>query len=444
MSAQTSYTPRPDGFYPHLAGYAPLFGNPEGVTRHEVRQTLQKSRLHERDFAVLLSPAAGGELESMAQRARAETLRHFGRARQLFAPLYLGNYCTNRCVYCGFHAGQRIARRALSPEAIEEEAKALAATGLRRVLALTGDAPKRTGAAYIAAGVAILARYFPSVGIEVQALTTEEYALAARSGADSMTMFQETYDPVLYARLHPAGPKRDFAFRLDAPHRAAEAGMRGVTLGALLGLGDWRFDIFMLGMHGQWLQRLFPHLELAFSLPRIRPRSEAETRNKAGADKGKHAFEARIVGDRDFTQALTALRCFLPHAGITLSTRERAFLRDHLLELGATRLSAGVCTAVGGYARRKGADREETEAAAPAATGRSARHGRTACGKAAENAVQFVIDDKRSVSRMAADLERLGFQPVFADWLLPENGARPLAGALRRSLGDISELPGAV
>jgi 2-iminoacetate synthase len=248
----------------------------------------------------------------------------------------------------------------------------------------------------------------------VQALTTGEYALVARAGADSMTMFQETYDPELYARLHLAGPKRDFAFRLDAPHRAAEAGMRGITLGALLGLGDWRFDIFMLGMHGQWLQRLFPQLELAFSLPRIRPRSEEETRNDVGRDKGRNIFEPQIVTDREFVQALTALRCFMPHAGITLSTRERAFLRDRLLALGVTKVSAGVCTSVGGYV-----DSDRIE-------------------RTTEDAVQFVIDDERSVSRMAADLESLGFQPVFADWLLPEAGGMPLAEALRRSLGGVS------
>ncbi|MCL1940263.1 MAG: 2-iminoacetate synthase ThiH [Desulfovibrionaceae bacterium] len=416
MKKQLPYAPRPDGFHARLGDYAPVGRNLGAAAREEVRRALQKPRLNERDFALLLSPAAGEELERMAQRASAETLRHFGKARQLFAPLYLANYCTNRCVYCGFHAGQAIERRALSPEAIEEEAKALAATGLRRVLALTGDAPRRTGAAYIAEGVAVLARHFPSVGIEVQALTGAEYALVARAGADSMTMFQETYDPELYARLHLAGPKRDFAFRLDAPHRAAEAGMRGITLGALLGLGDWRFDIFMLGMHGQWLQRLFPQLELAFSLPRIRPRSEEETRNDVGKDKGQSIFEPRIVTDREFVQALTALRCFMPHAGITLSTRERAFLRDKLLNIGVTKLSAGVCTAVGGYS-----DRTE---------------------RTATDAVQFVIDDERSVPHMVADLERLGFQPVFADWLLPEDGGMPLAEALRRSLGGVAATQG--
>ena len=166
MNGSPVYAPRPDGFYPHLDAYALVVRNLGAVTKEEVRRVLRKARqipLDERDFALLLSPAAEEELEAMAQRANAETLRHFGKARQLFAPLYLSNYCTNRCVYCGFHEGQSIERRSLSPDDIEAEAKALAATGLRRALVLTGDAPERTGAAYIAEGVAILARHFPSV-----------------------------------------------------------------------------------------------------------------------------------------------------------------------------------------------------------------------------------------------------------------------------------------
>jgi 2-iminoacetate synthase len=410
--ATKTYEAREDGFFPLLERYAGKRGTGESATRDDVRRVLRKKRLNDDDVPLLLSPAAGEELESLARRAQGETLRHFGKARQLFAPLYLGNYCANKCVYCGFHAGQKIARKALNACEIEEEAKALAATGLRRVLALTGDAPGRTGAGYIAAGVAILAKYFPSVGIEVQALTGEEYGLVARAGADSMTMFQETYDRDLYSRLHLAGPKRNFAFRLDAPQRAAEAGMRGLCLGALLGLGDWRFDIHMLAMHGQWLQTLFPELELSFSLPRIRPRSGEESRADVGTEKGHRVFDPQPVSDRDFVQAVAVLRCFLPHAGITLSTRERAELRDSLLPIGVTRVSAGVCTSVGGYARRENKDD-----------------------------VQFVIDDQRGVDQMVMDMQNLGFQPVFADWLLPLDGTMPLADALSRSLGGIADAP---
>ncbi len=382
----------------------------------DVRRVLGRPFLDAGDLAVLLSPAAGRELEALARRAAAETLRHFGRTVQLFAPLYLGNYCTNRCVYCGFHAGQGIRRRALTAPEIDAEAEALARTGLRRVLALTGDAPGRTGAEYIAGAVEILSRRFPSVGVEVQALTGEEYALICRSGAESMTMFQETYDRALYAELHPAGPKRDFDFRLDAPHRAALGGMRGLTLGVLLGLGDWRFDVFTLAMHAWWLSRRFPELEIAFSLPRLRPAAPGKEVEAVKTASGG-LWRGKPVPDREFVQILTALRCFLPHAGITLSTRESASLRDRLLPLGVTRVSAGVSTAVGGYAVYA---EKETE-------------------KAGGNAVQFVIDDCRSVERMAADLRCMGFQPSFADWLLPGEGDLPLAGGIGRALGRLRD-----
>ncbi|MDR0827185.1 MAG: 2-iminoacetate synthase ThiH [Desulfovibrio sp.] len=408
MRAENSYTPLSDGFYPLLTDKARVFTTASAkagrINSEGIHHILAKSVLDDEDFALLLSPAAGLHLEAMASRAQSETLRHFGRARQLFAPLYLANYCTNGCLYCGFNTGLVIKRRALNAVEIDAEAKALAATGLRQILLLTGDAPKRTGGDYIAAAVKIAARYFPSVGIEVQALSLEEYAEIAKAGANCMTMFQETYDPTLYSRLHPSGPKRVFANRLDAPQRAAEAGLRLINFGALLGLGDWRYDIFMMGMHARFLQRKFPEVETAFSLPRIRPAQGAVDEKNAAP-----AFTPLPVPDRDFVQALAALRCFMPHAGITLSTRERAFLRDKLLPLGVTRVSAGVSTGVGGYV-----DPEP------------------------KKEVQFEIDDGRSVDEMTDDLEKLGFQPVFSDWLLPEKGDLALSAALQRSLGEVN------
>ena len=434
------------------------------ASRDSAVAALRKDRLSAIDLAALLSPDAALELEALAVRAQAETLRHFGKGVQLFAPLYLANYCTNRCVYCGFHAGTGIARTALEPEDVEQEARALAATGLRRVLCLTGDAPKRTGAAYIAACVGILARHFPSVGIEVQALTEDEYRQVCHAGADSMTMFQETYDPELYESLHPAGPKRDFAFRLEAPQRAALAGMRGITLGALLGLGGWRYDAFMLAMHATWLSQRFPHLELSISLPRIRPVDEsggASGRNREGgwlepgagssgagwpaADGSRNAgkasgpgpgFTPSPVKDKDFVQALTALRCFLPHMGITLSSRESAFLRDKLIPLGVTRVSAGVRTSVGGYAA---APQETGDSAFWGTEGLASRACASGSDAHADKPVQFVIDDTRSVKEMEAALLAIGYQPVFADWLLPEKGNLPLARGLRIGLALVEE-----
>ena len=398
-----AYTALPDGFFPRLAAGAALLDGLERAGAEDVRRVLATERLQARDFLILLSPAAEPFLEEMARRAREETLRHFGRAVQLFTPLYLANFCTNRCVYCGFNARRRIERRMLTPEQAEEEAAAIAATGLRRILALTGDAPAKTGAPYLASCVAVLARHFSSVGIEVPSLTVEEYARVAEAGAESMTMFQETYNQSLYAFLHPAGPKRDFAFRLDAPQRAVMGGMRGVNIGALLGLDDWRRDAFFTGLHAAFLQSRYPEQEIAVSLPRLRPCGEPP------AGREERAFVPQPAGDRHFVQILTALRCFLPHIGITLSTRESARLRDRLIPLGVTRVSAGVSTAVGGHTAEQNPEKKDP---------------------------QFEISDPRTVDEMAAAIADLGYQPVFTDWVPPGGLETPLSAGIRAALSQ--------
>ncbi len=400
------YTPLADGFFPRLAALAAESPWAAAYGEADVRAALAAPRLTEKDFLALLSPAAEPFLEQTARRAHDETLRHFGRAVQLFTPLYLANFCTNRCVYCGFNARRDIPRRMLSLEQVEEEAKAIAASGLRRILALTGDAPARTGARYLADCVAVLARHFPSVGIEVPSMTVEEYALVVSAGADSMTMFQETYNESLYAALHPAGPKRDFVFRLDAPQRAAMGGMRSVNLGPLLGLDDWRRDIFCAGAHAAFLQRSRPDLEVSMSFPRMRPCGAPPS------SKEEREFRPLDVSDRHFVQALTAFRCFMPQAGITLSTREPAWLRDKLIPLGVTRVSAGVSTFVGGHTKER---KQEDEP-------------------------QFAISDPRSVAVVAAALEGMGYQPVFTDWLLCGDAtASPAPGIETAPAGPFTE-----
>ena len=369
-------------------------------------------RLSKRDFMALLSPAAANHLERMAQSAQRLTLRNFGRAIQLFTPLYLSNFCTNRCVYCGFNTGNPIRRSMLAPEEIENEGACIAATGLRHILLLTGDAPRKAGPEYIADAARRLRPFFPGIGVEVYALTEEEYALLRESGVDSMTMFQETYNPELYARLHPAGPKRDFRFRLEAPGRAASAGMRGVNIGALLGLDDWRRDAFLTGLHANWLQERHPGVETAVSVPRMRPH--------AGSFD-----ETRPVHDRDLVQIILALRLFLPMSGITVSTRERPDLRDRLIPLGVTKLSAGVSTAVGGHVPARDSRRQKskadaaTDATAPQDSRVSDDARSEQCSK--QSVGQFEIADTRSVDEVAEAVRKMGYQPVFKHW-------EPLAG----------------
>ena len=346
----------------------------DSISTDQVQRALHKDSLSPTDFLALLSPCATEHLEAIAQRAHALTLQYFGHAVNLFTPLYISDVCTNQCRYCGFNARNQQKRTHLSPEAAAAEAKLLHDQGHRHLLLLTGDAPKLSSPAYLGEVVERIKPLFASVGIEVYALTEEEYAMLVAKGVDSMTMFQETYDPELYAWLHPAGPKHNYRFRLDAPQRAAQAGMRSVGVGALLGLTPFEQDTFATGLHAWWLERNYPGVDIGLSIPRICPHE--------GSFEVQHA-----VDDRHFVQYVMALRCFLPRCSITCSTRESAVMRDHLIPLGVTRVSAGVSTAVGGRA---------TQEASP--TG------------------QFEITDHRSLPEMIAAIRAIGYQAVIKDW----------------------------
>ena len=350
----------------------PLRQHFETVSGDDVRRVVGQEHIDESAFLTLLSPAAAPHLEAMARRAHTLTLRHFGRTISLFTPLYVSNHCANHCRYCGFAAPNTIPRTRLTLDEVRAEGQVIAATGLRHLLLLTGEAPHKAGVDYLEECVRILRPLFPSISIEVFPMETEDYARLVRAGVDGLTVFQETYDPVLYAELHPAGPKRDYAFRLNTPQRGAEAGMRVVNIGALLGLTDWRREIYATGLHAAWLQKHYPGVDIAVSLPRMRPH--------AGAFQ-----PACVVSDRELVQAMTALRIFLPRLSITISTREAPSFRDNILPLGVTRMSAGVSTAVGGHAK-------------PGQAG------------------QFEISDPRSVAEIGNMLQNQGYQPVFKDW----------------------------
>lgn len=354
--------------------------DPAGFTTAEVERVLASDCRTERDLQALLSPAASACLEPLAQAAHALTLRHFGRTMQLYTPLYLSDHCENACLYCGYSARNRLARRRLTFAEIEREGAVLAATGLRHVLLLTGESRRHSPVDFLAESVRILQPSFRAIALEVNPLEEAEYARLVAAGADGLTVYQETYDPELYAEVHPSGPKRDFRYRLETPERGARAGMRQVNLGALLGLGDWRREVLRLGLHLRFLQDRFPDLELGVSLPRLRPH--------AGGFPVAHP-----VGDRAFVQALAALRLFHPRLGIALSTREAPAFRDRLVPLGITRMSAGVSTCVGG--RTEPADGGSgDEAATP----------------------QFEIADARSVAEIMAMLRGQGYDPVLSDW----------------------------
>lgn len=327
-------------------------------------------------FTALLSPIATQFLEKMASIAQEKTIQYFGRTIQLFTPLYLSNFCINNCKYCSFSITNRIKRIQLTIEEIKKEGKAIAATGLKHLLLLTGDAPSKATTAYLKDAILCLSKYFSSIGIEVYAMGKKEYEFLENSGIDSMTLFQETYNEKRYITLHTKGTKQDFHFRLDAQSRAASAGIRFITLGALLGLDHWWRDIFYVGLHTNWLQKEYPGVEFTISVPRIRPH------------EGNFS-DCYPVTDKNLVQAIQALRLFLPSVGIILSTREQPFLRDKLIPLSITKMSAGVSTSVGGHTHNI----------------------------VKNNVAQFEIADTRSVDQMIKVIKSQGYQPIFKNWM---------------------------
>ncbi|MDR0530871.1 MAG: 2-iminoacetate synthase ThiH [Oscillospiraceae bacterium] len=354
----------------------------EEYSAEAVKRAIASPHRSIKDFAALLSPEAEHHLEEMAQAAKALTRRWFGNSIQLFTPLYIANYCENACTYCGFGCRNKIHRAKLSFDEIEREAEAIAKTGLRELLVLTGECRGASGVEYIGKSLELLKGYFGVLGIEIYPLNAEEYRYLQRCGADYVSVYQETYDLNRYAQVHPAGPKRCFPYRFHAQERALLGGMRGVAFGALLGLGEFRHDAFAAGLHAYFLQEKYPHAEISFSFPRLRPFQEAPGRKQdAGGPPPPPVTERRLL------QIMLAYRLFLPFCGITISTRERAGFRDAVAGMVATKLSAGVSVGVGGH------------------------------GEAQKGDPQFMIADGRSVAQVREMLENQGLQAVMIDYV---------------------------
>ncbi|TGY97941.1 2-iminoacetate synthase ThiH [Petralouisia muris] len=365
---------------------------PRRYTGQEVKNALQAERRTIEDFAALLSPAAEPFLEEMAGKAKEETQKHFGSSVYLFTPVYISNYCENHCVYCGFNCQNRIQRMRLSQEEIEKEMAAIAEDGLEEILILTGESRSQSDVEYIGEACKTARKYFKMVGLEVYPMNSEDYRRLRDCGADYVTVFQETYDPKQYELLHPAGQKRVFPYRFHAQERALLGGMRGVAFAALLGLSDYHKDAFATGLHAYYIQRKYPYAEISFSCPRLRPVHAwvgecAPAEQKPEEDAVWTAKEK--VTERQLLQIMCAYRLFLPFAGMTISTRERAQFRDHVVGLAATKISAGVSTGIGNH------------------SGEVERQGDS----------QFEIADQRNVSEVLAALRTQGLQPVMNDYV---------------------------
>lgn len=324
-------------------------------------------------LATLLDAAAAPYLEEMAQRAREVTLQRFGRAVRLFAPLYVSNACLSTCTYCGFSKGLDVVRRTLTVDQVVEEAKALVDKGFRHLLLVSGEHRVEVGPDYLVRCVEALRPFVPSIAVETQTWSDDTYLRLVEAGLEGVVHYQETYDRARYAEVHRAGWKRDFDRRLSSTERAAEAGVRRLGIGALLGLSeDWRADVRAVAEHAVWLQRQYWRTEVTVSLPRIRPSAS-----------GFQPLQA--VSDAEYVQAIAALRLVAPDVGIVLSTREPAVLRDGLARIAVTHMSAGSSTEPGGYLHP---------------------------GEAQE---QFAVSDERTPAEVAAMLEAAGYEPVWKD-----------------------------
>lgn len=327
------------------------------------------------DFGAYLSPAALPFLEQMARKAQMETRKHFGNSIYLFTPLYIANYCENYCIYCGFNCHNHIKRAKLNMEEIEKEMKTIADTGLKEILLLTGESRKQSDVLYIGEACKIARKYFSVIGLEVYPMNTNEYQYLYECGADFVTVFQETYNPVKYETLHLEGNKRVFPYRFHTQERAILGGIRGVGFGALLGLDDFRKDAFSTGLHGYFLQKKYPHAEISFSCPRLRPIINNE------------AINPKDVHETQLLQVIMAYRLFMPFAGITISSREGKKFRDHVISIAATKISAGVDVGIGGHAGEAKGDE------------------------------QFEISDNRSVEEIYQAIKEQGLQPVMSDYI---------------------------
>ncbi|MDR2732281.1 MAG: 2-iminoacetate synthase ThiH [Fibromonadaceae bacterium] len=345
------------------------------ATLQAVERALSKrENVNLEDFAALVSPAAAPYLEAMAKKSRELTLRRFGKAIQLYLPLYLSNDCTNSCVYCGFNRNNNIERKTLTDSEILAEIAEIKKLGpFEHILLVAGENAKSAGFEYIKNAVKICHGHFASVSIEVQPLGTEEYAELGKCGVSTVYVYQETYREEVYKRHHPQGKKSIFEYRLHCPDRIGIAGLRKIGIGALLGLENWRADSFFTALHLNYLQETYWKSKFSISFPRLRP-FEGQT------------FELCTPSDRELVQLMCAYRICFPDVEISLSTRESANFRDRAMMLGLTTMSAGSRTDPGGYSVSK------------------------------NELMQWEINDSRSPAEIEQKIKQNGYDPVWKDW----------------------------
>jgi 2-iminoacetate synthase len=322
-----------------------LLADAEPLRRREafslLRSLSPRRKLSLSEAARLLNTSDPMIWETAAVTARAVREEVFGRRVVLFAPLYLSNECGNNCLYCGFRKDNRDAGRiTLSPAHAVREARFLEKKGFHRLLLVSGETPGKTDAEYIAEVLTAIYRETGMRILHVNAapMVEEDLRLLKEAGAGVYQVFQETYHPETYATMHPSGPKANYAWRLTCMDRAMRAGFEDVGIGALLGLYDYRFEVLSVIRHAESLRESYGTFPHTISVPRFK------------SAFGSPLLKApRPVSDEEFEKIVIVYRLSVPTAGVVVTTREPAALRDKVLGIGASQISAGSKTDPGGY-----------------------------------------------------------------------------------------------
>lgn len=344
------------------------------VDRILAKAVTNKKSLTPDEFALLISPAATERIEIMAQLSRHFTTERFGKTISLYIPMYVGNACTNKCVYCGFNHDNPFERTVLTMQQIEEECKAIRRLGpFENLLIVSGEYPSLCGVDYIEDVLHVCRPYFHNLTIEVQPMRAIDYERLTHSGLNGVVCFQETYHKEAYKKYHPKGMKSHFEWRLNGYDRMGEAGVHKIGLGALLGLEDWRGDVVMMARHLRYLQKKYWRSRYSVNFPRMCP--------------SESGFQpVSIINDKELAQLTFAFRIFDHDVDISYSTREAPQFRDNMMTLGVTSMSAGSKTDPGGYT------------------------------SIPDSLEQFEVTDERHPIEVQEAIRKNGYDPVWKDW----------------------------
>ncbi len=347
-----------------------------------IEKSLNKERLNLEDVALLVSATDPEQIEIIKEGAKTLKRNIYGNRIVLFAPLYVGNLCSNNCKYCGFRASNTSAvRKTLNDQELEENVIALEQNGQKRLILVFGE-HKKYSAEYIADTVRKVYKIksgngeIRRVNINAAPLSIEDFKTVKESGIGTYQVFQETYHPEAYKEYHPSGKKADYDYRITSLDRAMEAGIDDVGIGALFGLYDWRFEVLSLVRHTNHLEACYnvgPH---TISFPRLQKALNMELDDKY------------FVSDEEFTRIIAILRLAVPYTGMILTAREPEHIRKEVLQYGCSQIDAGTKIEIGAYAEKFRANQKLDKE-------------------------QFLINDSRSLNEVIDELLGDGYLPSF-------------------------------